>query len=489
VKKKTVTILAIVMGTAFAGLLAIQFKFLQQTIGMQKELVDSTIQRGLTRTVRFLKETEASQYLNEILREESTEIFPAFTENTSLSEDVEEKLMANNRWESEKSSVETGSEHSRKQWQTVIEQQKVILNEVIFQWMSDAPAKPILERIDVNMIDIFLNNELENNGLQLPFLFSIVDGDGNIIYTQQPNMKPDEGTAVFSSQLFPEEGSLNPYYLTVWCPDYSQYIDHSMRLFYPAILLTVVLIMLFSTILFVHNKEKRLTALKTDFMNNMTHELKTPVSSISLAAQMLQDESIGKTASMLKYVSNVIGDETKRLNFQVEKVLQVAMLEKEKTLLQFKEMDVNEIIRACTVNFAIKIESNNGKITTRLDAADSLAMVDEIHFTNVIYNLMDNALKYSKEGKVMVDIHSWNEKDNLCIAIKDDGIGIRRDDLKHIFDKFYRVPTGNLHNVKGFGLGLAYVRKVVAEHKGKISVESEWGQGTAFTIKIPVLKV
>ena len=250
---------------------------------------------------------------------------------------------------------------------------------------------------------------------------------------------------------------------------------------------TTLLLFTFMLTIFILSRQKRLSEMRTDFMNNMTHELKTPVSSISLASQMLNDPSISKSASMVQQLSNVIKEETKRLSQLIDKVLQMSIFEKESTALKLKEMDINELILNIAGNFAIKVESKGGSIETDLRAEDPYACVDEVHFTNIIYNLMDNALKYSKEALIL-KVRTWDEKNKLVISIEDNGIGIKRNHLKRIFDKFYRIPTGSVHNVKGFGLGLAYVRKVVTDHKGTIRVESEPNIGTKFIISIPLKK-
>jgi len=234
-------------------------------------------------------------------------------------------------------------------------------------------------------------------------------------------------------------------------------------------------------------RQKKLNNMKNDFVNNMTHELKTPISTISLASQMLQDTGVGKTPETLKHISNVIRDETKRLSLQVEKVLQMAVFEKDKSMLKLNEIQINSLISDIISNFSLKVTSKGGKITSNLKSANDLALVDEVHFTNVIFNLMDNALKYC-DKPLLLTIETWNEKDNLLISIEDNGIGINKEDLKRVFEKFYRVSTGNLHNVKGFGLGLAYVKKIINEHRGSIKVESEINIGTKFTITIPTLK-
>ena len=189
----------------------------------------------------------------------------------------------------------------------------------------------------------------------------------------------------------------------------------------------------------------------------------------------------------MKHVSNVIRDETKRLSLQVEKVLQMSMFEKEKSTLKFTEIHINNLIKDIIGSFSLKVTSKGGKINSNLKAKQDMALVDEIHFTNVIFNLMDNALKYS-DKPLILNLETWNEKDNLLISVEDNGIGMKKEDLKRIFEKFYRVSTGNLHNVKGFGLGLAYVKKMVNDHNGIIKVESEPGLGTKFTIIIPTLK-
>jgi len=255
----------------------------------------------------------------------------------------------------------------------------------------------------------------------------------------------------------------------------------------PSVALVLLILIIFIVAIIIIFRQKQLNTMKNDFVNNMTHEFKTPISTISLASQMLQDPGVGKTPETLKHISKVIRDETKRLSFQVEKVLQMAVFEREKSTLKMNEIQINSLIRDIIGNFSLKVTSKGGKITSNLKATNDLAFIDEVHFTNVIFNLMDNALKYS-DKPLLLTLETWNEKDNLLISIEDNGIGIHKEDLKRIFEKFYRVSTGNLHNVKGFGLGLAYVKKIVTEHKGSIKAESELNIGTKFIISIPTLK-
>ena len=203
----------------------------------------------------------------------------------------------------------------------------------------------------------------------------------------------------------------------------------------------------------------------------------------------LKDPAVGKSPAMFQHISTVINDETKRLRFQVEKVLQMSMFDKQKATLKMKELDANELITGVINTFTLKVERYNGNIESELNATDPNIFADEMHLTNVIFNLMDNAVKYKRpDADLELKVKTWNEPGKLMISIQDNGIGIKKENLKKIFEKFYRVHTGNLHDVKGFGLGLSYVKKIITDHKGTIRAESELNVGTKFIIALPLLK-
>jgi signal transduction histidine kinase len=273
--------------------------------------------------------------------------------------------------------------------------------------------------------------------------------------------------------------------LKVHFPEESKPLSKVLGFMFPPLLFTIILLVTFITTLVLVFRQKKLTEIKNDFINNMTHEFKTPISSISLAAQMLADDSVKKTPQMMTRLTSTIMDETKRLRFQVEKVLQLSLYENQKANLRPREVDINELIAGVVHTFALKVEKHGGKIITNLKADNPIINVDDMHFTNVIFNLMDNAVKYKSDAQLELKVSTWNEDNNLFISIQDNGIGIKKEDLKKIFEKFYRVHTGNVHNVKGFGLGLAYVKKIINDHNGSIYAESELGIGTKFIIKMP----
>jgi two-component system phosphate regulon sensor histidine kinase PhoR len=238
------------------------------------------------------------------------------------------------------------------------------------------------------------------------------------------------------------------------------------------------------TILYVF-RQKKLTEIRNDFVNNMTHELKTPISTISLASQMLGDTSLPPDRKNISQISRIISEESRRLGYQVEKVLQMAVFDKGQVKLRRKETDLHELIRNVAENYALQVKSRDGNIETSLEAENYILEVDSVHITNVLTNLVDNAMKYCSREPV-IRISTRNSKQFLEIAIRDNGIGIGKQDQKRIFEKFYRVPTGNIHTVKGFGLGLSYVKKIIEEHKGTIDVESQLYEGSTFYIRLPL---
>ena len=370
--------------------------------------------------------------------------------------------------------------------------QKGLLDEVILSIINQSSNRPILERADSADVARYLRSELDNNGLNLPFEFAVVNRVGAFVYHSAgyaPDLKDQSG--MFVQTLFPNDPRNKTYYLKVYFPTKSDYIFDSIRFMIPSFIFTFILLVTFLCTIILAFKQKKLTEMKNDFINNMTHEFKTPISTISLAAQMLNDNAVLKSPSMLAHISTVINDETKRLRFQVEKVLQMSMFDRQKATLRLQDVDANQLIAGITSTFKLKVEKYGGHIETVIGARDATVNVDEMHFTNVIFNLLDNAVKYRREDvplelKVSTRDIKAHGHELFEVTIRDNGIGIRRDDLKKIFEKFYRVSTGNRHDVKGFGLGLAYVKKMVDELGGQIAVESELGIGTKFIITLPI---
>ncbi|MDE6690224.1 MAG: HAMP domain-containing histidine kinase, partial [Prevotella sp.] len=358
----------------------------------------------------------------------------------------------------------------------------------VYNILYTASEKPLKERVNFKLLDRDICQELQNNGINIPYHFTVHTADGREVY-RCPDYSEDGNEMRYEQILFRNDPSQKMGFVRLHFPDMSSYISSSVRFMIPSVIFTVVLLITFLFTIVVIFRQKRYTEIKNDFINNMTHELKTPISSISLAAQMLNDESVDKSPTMMKHLGGVISDESRRLRFLVEKVLQMSMFDRKTASFKKKALDLNELLEQIASTFSLRVEHTGGHITTEIEAIDSDLYVDEVHFQNAITNLLDNAVKYRKPDQpINIHIRTWNEGEHLCFSISDDGLGIKKENTKKIFDKFYRVHTGNVHDVKGFGLGLAYVKKIINLHDGDIKCESELGKGSKFIIKLPVIK-
>ncbi len=489
-----------VMVISFLGLFALQAYYMRLTAEMRMDQFSEEVRRSLYSVSKSLAEDELFSYLDNNLSKSKTGgvVSPrsAFhhvattPKLRSLEDSISTKSSVRVRpkvFISVKHGVNSISESSRSMQNRIKEtylKNRQLFDDALIRLLSETYARPIDQRINFSTLESVLDSEFEQNGVNIPFFFCVMDKDGKELFKSANYDPKNLDVQSYSQPLFANDPVPQGNYLKVFFPTRSDYIFSGL-LFLPSVFFTLLLLFTFIFSMVVISRQKKLSEMRTDFMNNMTHELKTPVSTISLASQMLDDESITKSPRMISQLSKTIREETKRLMQQIEKVLQMSIFEKESSALKLEEMDINDLILGIATVFSIKVEKTGGEIQTELDAEEAIACVDEVHFTNIIYNLLDNAVKYSN-GPLILRVKTWNERSRLMISVEDNGIGIKKNNLKRIFDKFYRVPTGSVHNVKGFGLGLAYVKKVVEDHKGRIWVESEYEKGTKFIMSIPI---
>ena len=371
----------------------------------------------------------------------------------------------------------------RKKIEKKMTENRVFIDRIMERMIS--PEAPIDQRIDPEYLDQVIRRQFLNNGIDLDYEFAILRGNMDLAY-QSSGYYHDGEMDHFVKALFPNDFFSRTGYLSLYFPRKASFLLRSLGFMgISSVILTLVIILSFSVTIYVLFRQKRLSEIKNDFVSNMTHELKTPISTISLASQMLNDETIPNETKNYGKISRIIGDESKRLGYQVEKVLQMAIFDQGKIKLKPKRTDVNELIHNVVTSFALQIGNKNGSIEEDYAAENAIINVDNVHFTNMISNLVDNAIKYSRETP-SIHVSTLSRNGKLIIRIKDKGIGIRKEDQRRIFEKFYRVPTGNVHNVKGFGLGLSYVKKIAEEHHGSVSLRSEPGKGTEFEISLPV---
>jgi two-component system phosphate regulon sensor histidine kinase PhoR len=346
--------------------------------------------------------------------------------------------------------------------------------------------RPILQRIQPAYLDSLIRKELADKGVNLSYTFGIQTSPNKWVYTSSPEIKVQK--MAYSAALFPNDLHPSQDLLKIHFPDSSSYIWQTMGLSLAGSgLLLLVMIGCFYFAVLTILRQKKLALVKNDFINNMTHEFKTPITSISLATQLLQEEmKPGKNESMMRYLG-IIKDENTRLGQQVERVLQTAQMEKEEISLKWKKVDIGALIQQVAEINGPLAESVNGSIKLQLTNLPSTMEMDEVHISNVLNNLIDNAVKYSPANP-RVEIIANAQEQGISIQVKDQGLGMPKEALHSIFDAFYRVPTGNVHNVKGFGLGLSYVKKIVEAHGGKVHVKSKLGEGSTFEIYLPYVK-
>lgn len=361
------------------------------------------------------------------------------------------------------------------------------------------PTSNVITQVSTNYFVVLVNGPIDDSVLEFllvtefdkhkitDFEYGIYDCvdkcmvGGNYVSPRKAKLIP---TATGTN--FPETPKLinDGYYFAVQFPLLEANILSQMGIwgFSSAVMLVVIFFFVYT--LFVILKQRRLSEIQKDFINNMTHEFKTPISTIAISTEVLKDPSIVHTPERLLNYATIIQNENQRLKQQVERILQMAQLDKEDPGLRKEESDIHELIREAVKNNSIAVASKHGEVHLELHAQESFLNVDKLHFTNVICNLLDNALKYN-HGKPWITIATRNLNGHLQISVSDNGIGISPEEQKKIFHKFYRVPTGNVHDVRGFGLGLHYVKLIVEKHGGKISLESVPGKGSTFAIDFP----
>lgn len=519
-RKSTIGLLVGVMIFAFVGLLYLQVNYIREIVTNQNEQFEEAVKRSLQQVSHNLELDEASQLLKDQIRILEFGKKSVNRSNSSIG-DISMKVQRQTRIRNSeklvsrpdfnleeditiqlnlrgagKNSVNSLSQSIQESLYERYYYSENLLSELIRQMMK-SDERPIGERIEFKQLKTYIETELANNNIAIPFQYEVIDSKRNVVY-KSADFEINDPQKVFSQILFPNDPASKLYSLQVVFPVKNQLGISSINFIVPSIVFSILLLVVFMITLYIILRQKHLSEMKNDFVSNMTHELKTPVSSISIAGQMLSDENLittleqtgplSKSASFNR-ITRTIADETKRLQFLIDKVLQMSLMEDERSILKIKELDANELLIKVAQLFDIQVEKCGGSLELELEAVESMVYVDEMHFTNVLFNLMENAVKYRKpEIPLQLVARTDNVDDMICISIRDNGTGIKKENLKKIFDRFYRVHTGNIHNVKGFGLGLAYVKKIVEELNGTIKVESEINIGTKFIISLPFVQ-
>ena len=353
----------------------------------------------------------------------------------------------------------------------------------VVQLASDYFVVNINDKIDANVLEHYLILEFKKNGINLDFDYGIYDCySDQIVYGNYLSFKDSKKKNLIGVDLPKYEDYI--YYFGIRFPGKINFIAGNIKYWLFSSLILIIVILFFSVTLFIILRQKRISEIQKNFINNMTHEFKTPISTIKVSTEVLSNVNIINNPKRLRKYVDIIIKENERLHQQVETILRMADIEMETNQINIRTIDIHETILEIAKQMELRVFDEHGGFNYKLEATNSIISADELHLKNLISNLLDNAIKYSP-NLINISIATENQNNQLVISITDLGIGISKEHQKYIFDKFYRVPKGNIHDVKGFGLGLNYVLNVVKNHNWKIEVKSEIGKGTIISVIVP----
>ncbi|MCC6600402.1 MAG: HAMP domain-containing histidine kinase [Crocinitomicaceae bacterium] len=487
-KERYIRLLITVSTVAVLGLIAIQVYWVNNTFTLREQDFASNVSKALGQVSETLEKIEARELAAQQAVRRSISISGSRDNSIVLSYGKRDiNIISEENLEVSRDSVFYSELGNAGIDQRRILQQSGILDDIVGGLVDLDIYGFISERVDTTILDSLIRHELTERGIRANYYFGVFNKlhQPEILQEIAKPYKESFFTDGYKVQLFPNDPISDPNYLSIWFPDQKRYLISSMWL----MLLTSTILLLFIMFLFSYSigiiyRQKKLSDVKNDFINNMTHELKTPIATISLACEALNDKDMQKKENVFARYIGMISDENKRLGVLVENVLRTAIFEQGEMQLRLQKINLHSVIEQVIRNIEIQIANKKGTLVKHLDASDPVVEGDQLHLTNVVYNLIDNAVKYSSEVPA-IEIFTRDEIDGVAIAFRDNGIGIARENQRKIFDKLYRVPTGNVHNVKGFGLGLSYVKGVIEKHGGTVEVESELKKGSTFTIHIP----
>ncbi len=548
-KKNIISGVILLMAISLVGIIIVQFFWIKNAIEIKEKQFDRTVNDALTEIVKKFDKDKNIFYVKEKLLTAKPSGIIAIDKNNDISytysydsdsliwidENVPgNKIIVKDDEDTYVNSIAIGSDNGTTisihadgdenfSMKTIVkldslkdqlnEQQYIVLSEfkdsvdVLFrnkvkqithkrEGIEDVIDEMVIELKDISETeDIEKDQELlasriketfENKGITQDYEFAVSDPRADtsfIIHTAGylPQTKPD-----FKTRLYPERIFNKPELLYLSFPNKNAHIYRSVSwLLSGSLLFTFIIIITFYITIRVILQQKKLSEIKTDFINNMTHEFKTPIATISLAVDSIQNKTVIGKPDKIKYFTDIIHEENKRMNSRVENILQMSLIDKNDFNFQFEQTDVHEIINQAVKNIELQLKQKNGVLDLNLEAIHPLLFIDKVHLLNIITNLLDNAIKYA-DKKPEISVSTSLSENYLTVSVKDKGIGMSKEVHQKIFDKFFRVSKGDIHNVKGFGLGLSYVKAVILAWNGKIDVKSEPGKGSEFIINLPV---
>lgn len=469
--RRAIWAIVILMGTALIGIMLIQAYWINWSVQLNKEKFDKDVYEALNQVSERLIRREQDQALEAIKnRGEDSPVYQMVEDSVGFPPALSRDMAMS----SSKSFLEAP-----------------------FIYLAN---RPFAERLDLKAIDAYLSQELRNRGIDIDYNYGVISHatkgyvirDGHFVFDESLTEVSNTGitreldNTSYRVDLFKDPDKLvAPGSLQIYFPQVGRQVWESVwQMLAGSFIFTLLILFCFAYTIQIIFRQKKLSEMKTDFINNMTHEFKTPIATISLASDSITNPAILSNPEKVTRFIGIIKQENSRMLNQVEKVLQMALIDKREINLNITKIDMHQIIRQAGEHITLQLEPKGGHITYDLKADPHVINGDVTHISNVIHNLLDNANKYTPEEPI-IHISTKNKSDGIEVCIKDNGIGMSREQVKHIYDRFYRVHTGNVHNVKGFGLGLTYVKSMMTAHKGSVEVQSEPGKGSSFYLYFP----
>lgn len=482
-KQKHIALLTVIMSLALIGLVSIQVYWIDNAVKVRQSVFDRSVHEAVNQVIYKLEKSEMTEQIRnkESFFDRGSDIFRSIDSINLLYYQELESLQGKGQ-----DQLLPSDSAARKRLTELLRNKSSLFNDVFEDMYAFRHFMDIEQRINPAHLDSLIGNELARKGIQTEYEFGVYSTSRGRLVMEKTGMYSRELLEKsMGFTLFPGDAFSSPDYLMIYFPREKHFLLTQMAGML-SISIFLILVIIISFVLTINSvvKEKKLAGMKTDFINNMTHEFKTPISTISLACEALSDNDIKNIEGISDNYIKIIGEENKRLGIMAEKILQTAVLEKGKLKLSIEEVDIHKILVDVINNITIQVEINDGTIIKDFEAISPDIQADKVHLSNVFYNLLENANKYSPK-KPHILVSTRNAEGGVEIAFRDNGIGISKSDQKKIFEKLYRVPQGDIHNFKGFGLGLSYVKAIVEKHKGQIRLESEEGKGSTFTVFLP----
>ena len=506
-RKRILTLLVVFIGVSCIGIMSLQFHWVKQSVEKEDTNFNLSVSQSMSRVVSELEQVELIKYFNSLRQQPSI-----INSLNLLNQQLSNLLEANSKQYKEKGSnsgylSSANDDISSYAWlsllsledslalekflsfhtkQSDLQETEELISKFIGNTLDDILYYPFEINIYIPLLDSLIAYSLERNGIQTEYSFGIYNTFSELYtYASRPENIVDIEKSVYRYALFPNSMGETENFLIISFPYKTSFIFSRVSYFiWSSIIFIAVIIFSFVFALSIIFRQRRLSEEKNDFINNMTHEIKTPIATISLATEALRDETIEQNKELQKTYINIIKEENKRLEMLVIQILEQAKRENVNQSLKKEDVDIHEIIKEGIGNMDFIVQQKGGKIKVRLSSKNPIVSGDKDHLLNVLSNLIDNANKYSPKTPNIL-ISTTDSTTGIEVRVKDNGVGISRKDHKKIFEKFYRVPTGNVHNVKGYGVGLSYVKHIILMHGGNIRVESEPKKGSTFIIFLP----